>query len=79
MTDKCTTPSIIKIGLEKNIQLCLNSGFDTLVTAHSESDYRIAVTSIHDGLELLMKFYLSKKDELLIYNKINHEILLPIR
>ncbi len=58
-----------KIDLEKNIQLCFNIGFKALVTIESEEDYRIAICNIHNGLELLMKYYLKKIDEVLIYKK----------
>jgi hypothetical protein len=37
-----------KIDLRKNIKLCLNFGFGTLITAKNEEDYRNAVISIHN-------------------------------
>ncbi len=68
-----------KINLEKNIQLCFKNGFGTLVTAKNDEDYRNAVISIHNGLELLMKSYLRSKDEYLIYPKITYEKILNKR
>lgn len=72
-----------KINLQKNIQLCLNFGFRTLITANSNQNrdvnYRNAIISIHNGLELLMKYYLIKKEKLLIFNKINYQFLLSER
>ena len=67
------------INLEKNIQLCFNSGFGTLITAKNDEDYRNAVISIHNGLELLMKSYLRSKEECLIYRKITYEKILNKR
>ena len=81
--DETKKPSLkkkpTKIDLQKNIQLCLNFGFGTLITAKNEMDYRNAVISIHNGTELLMKYYLHKKDKLLIFHKINHHFLLKER
>jgi len=68
-----------RINLEKNIQLCFNSGFGTLITARNDEDYRNAIVSIHNGLELLMKYYLRRKDELLIYHKITYKKILNKR
>ena len=68
-----------KINLQENVQLCLNSGFGTLTTANNDENYRNAIISIHNGLELLMKYYLRKKDKLLIFQKINHHFLLSER
>ena len=68
-----------KINLRENVQLCLNSGFGTLITANTDENYRNAIISIHNGLELLMKYYLRKKDKLLIFQKINYHFLLSER
>ena len=67
------------INLEKNIQLCFKSGFGTLITASTDGDFRNAIISIHDGLELLMKYYLKRKDECLIYEKITYKTILHKR
>ena len=66
----------VKINLEKNIQLCFDSGFDTLIAAGNDGNYRNAIVSIHNGLELLMKYYLINKEKLLIFKKIDHHFLL---
>ncbi len=65
-----------KVCLQKNIQLCLNFGFGTLITAKNDMDYRNAIISIHNGTELLMKYYLQSKDKRLIFRKINRQVLL---
>ncbi|CAG0939394.1 hypothetical protein BROC_00615 [Candidatus Brocadiaceae bacterium] len=69
-----------EINLQKNIQLCFNFGYRTLITANSRPNrdeiYRNAIISIHNGIELLMKYYLIKKEKLLIYNKINYQLLI---
>ena len=65
-----------KINLEKNIQLCFNSGFGTLITAKNDEDFRNATVSIQAGLELLIKYYLRRKDKLLIYKNITFKKLL---
>ncbi|KKN55795.1 hypothetical protein LCGC14_0578650 [marine sediment metagenome] len=49
-----------KIDLEKNIQLCFNSGFGTLITASNDVDFRNSIINVHNGLELLMKYYLKE-------------------
>jgi len=68
-----------RINLEKNIQLCFNTGFDSLITANTDESYRNAIISIHNGLELLMKHYLRKKNELLIYRKITYKKIIENR
>jgi len=68
-----------EINLEKNIQLCFNTGFGTLVTAETDEDYRNSIIFIHNGLELLMKYYLRRKDKWLIYPKITSNMLLNKR
>ena len=60
------------IDLPKNIQLCLNFGFGTLITAKNVMDYRNSIISIHNGVELLMKYYLQRKNRLLILPKVDH-------
>ena len=74
-----TNPGRRKINLRENVQLCLNLGFGTLITANNDENYRNAIISIHNGLELLMKYYLRKKDRLLILQKINYHFLLSER
>ena len=64
------------IELPKNIQLCLNFGFGTLITAKNVMDYRNSIISIHNGVELLMKHYLQKKNRLLILPKVDHLALI---
>ena len=64
------------IDLPKNIQLCFNFGFGTLITAKKVMDYRNSIISIHNGVELLMKYYLQKINRLLILPKIDHLILI---
>jgi len=66
----------IKIDLKKNIQLCFNSGFGILITANNDENYRNAIISIHNGLELLMKYYLEQKEKLLIFKNINYHLLI---
>jgi len=68
-----------KINLDKNIQFCFKIGFSTLITAKEDEEYREAIISIHNGLELLMKYYLRKKDKLLIYRKITYKSILNKR
>lgn len=69
----------VVIDLVRNIQLCLNSGFGSLLRGRSEMDLRNAVIGLHNGCELLMKYYLRKKDELLIYQKLDYKQLLMSR
>ena len=64
------------INLQTNIGLCLNFGYKTLISAKDEMDYRNALINVHNGVELLMKFYLKSKNELIIFEKIDHELLL---
>ena len=64
------------INLETNISLCLTSGYKTLIWAKDEVDYRNAICNIHNGVELLMKYYLKEKNQFIIYDKIDHELLL---
>ena len=79
MLNKETNSKIIKINLQKNVRLNLNFGFGTLITAKNDENYRNATISIHNGLELLMKYYLKTKDKFLILQKINHHNLLNDR
>lgn len=72
---KTTNPQK-KINLENNIQLCFNSGFGALIRAHDDKDYRNAVISIHNGVELLMKYYLREKDKLLIFQDVEFQCLI---
>lgn len=65
-----------KIRLEKNLQLALKSGFGTLITADNDEDYRNAIISIHNGVELLMKYYLREKDKKLIFKNIDYKCIL---
>jgi len=51
-----------EVNLKTNIKLCFESGFGTLITINGEKDdsrgdYRGAIVSIHNGIELLMKYY----------------------
>ncbi len=74
MENKDKKPTLID--LPKNIQLCLNFGFGTLITAKNIMDYRNSIISIHNGVELLMKHYLQKKNRLLILPKVDHLVLI---
>ena len=65
-----------QINLQTNIGLCLNFGYKTLISAKDEMDYRNALINVHNGVELLMKFYLKSKNELIIFEKIDPELLL---
>ena len=80
MTFDTTSESFLivmkKINLEKNIQLCFNSGFGILITAENDEDFRNATVSIQTGLELLIKYYLIRKDELLIFKNITYKTIL---
>src|SRR5665647_1925669 len=69
----------IEMDINKNIELCLNFGYGTLKSAKTDSEYRNAIISIHNGLELLMKLYLQNKNKYLIYNKIDHYALMSER
>ena len=73
-----------EVNLKANIKLCFESGFGALITINDEDDdsrgkYRVAIVSIHDGIELLMKYYLEKKDKLLIFENIDENVLLQNR
>jgi len=70
-------PNLKKIiKLEKNFKFCLNSGFGTLITAETDEDYRNAIISIHNGVELLMKYYLREKNKILIIQNIDYQCLI---
>jgi hypothetical protein len=71
-----STKKRISVELLKNIQLCFNSGFGSLLRGRHEMDFRNAVIGIHNGCELLMKHYLRKKDKLLIYQKLDYKRVL---
>jgi len=60
---------IIKINLQQNIQFCFNSGFGTLITENNDEKCRNSIIFIHNGVELLMKYYLKKQNKLLIFYK----------
>ena len=74
MEDKDKTPTLVD--LPRNIQLCLNFGFGTLITAKNVMDYRNAIISIHNGVELLMKHYLQRKNRLFLLPKVDHLALI---
>jgi hypothetical protein len=65
-----------EVNLEKNIKLCLDFGYGTLKVAKNDIEYRNAIVSVHNGVELLMKLYLKSKDENLIYSKIDQFVLM---
>ena len=69
----------VAVDLVKNIRLCLNSGFGPLLMGRHETDFRNAVVGIHNGCELLMKYYLRKKDKLLIFQKLDYKRVLTGR
>ena len=73
-----------EVNLKVNIKLCFESGFGALIAINDEDDdsrgkYRVAIVSIHAGIELLMKYYLEKKDKLLIIENIDENVLLQNR
>ncbi len=68
-----------RITLIKNIGLCLNFGFGTLIKAEDEMEFRNSVVAVHNGCELLMKYYLREKDHALIYAKPDYRTFIQKR
>ncbi len=66
----------LKIDINKNIMLCLDFGYGILKSTKSDIEFRNAIVSIHNGLELLMKLYLQSKDKCLVYDNIDHYLLM---
>ncbi len=66
----------MKVELRENIKICLNTGYGMLISSKSNSDYRNSVVLIHNGLELMMKLYLLTQNRFLVYEHLDHFLIL---